>query len=454
MLLAAACGDDGPSKQIDASVIDGPDIDANLGAPVKLTITSNGTGVAGVRVHFQGPDSAVIASATTDANGVASSPVPAGGYVTANNPFAGVPGGTFADLKTFSGVQPGDELVLKDDFGGAGVDLDITAAVDSGGTVTGYRFSSPCDDSQHAQNPPTTPSYSMSLDSRCVPNTDLIVASHDTNDAVVRYHYAANVSTSGGTADLTASTVYVSSNTKTYTFNNMPANSDLEFGVEMHSNKGRVITFDAGGTGTAVAVSLKVTGFTGALELVFGGYPTMYGVNGIAQWAPFATAAFTVDAGALALRAATSGASFDVATKRAQWTEATAGVAPDFAVAELEIYRATGSLYVYWDVIAEAGAEGRVQYPTLPVEGGVDYNVLAGDMTETNVTVGKVPGGWNGIRAKFFALDGPADLAGGANAGTLVFQNIDDAAQLLAPMQVVSTHKRNVLAASKIRRRR
>ncbi len=457
ILLSAACGDDGPTKQIDAGdSIDSQNVDADLGAAVKLTITSNGTGLAGVRVHFQGPDSAVIASVMTDTNGVASSKVPAGGFVTAVNPFAGAPGGSSAQLKTFSGVQPGDELILTEDYGGAGLDLAITAPVDASGTVTGYRFTSPCDDSESADLPPVTPSYSMPLDSRCVPTTDLLVASHNVNDEIVNFLFAPNVTTSGGTANLTSMSLNTAATTKTYTFNNMPTDTELGLGVELYSTKGKIIDFEGGGIGTAVEQPFKIPGFTGAVEVVFGVYATMYGMVGIADWAPFSATAYTVDAGARALRAATSGATFDKTAKRVSWTEAATGVAGDFVVAETEIYRATGSLYIYWEVIAEADAP-EVQYPTLPVE-SIDYNVQSTDTTDTFVTVGKVPGGWNAIREKFFAIDGPLDLGNGSTTGSLTFQGIGDADQLFAPMQrlrnIVSPAKRNPLAAAWKSRRR
>jgi len=84
-------GDDGGVNQLaDAPVFDAPDVDAQTSGVVTLTITSGTAGVADVKVYFQNADSSVVAVAMTDANGVASATMEAGGYVTAIDPFAAV----------------------------------------------------------------------------------------------------------------------------------------------------------------------------------------------------------------------------------------------------------------------------------------------------------------------------------------------------------------------------
>jgi hypothetical protein len=71
VLLAAACGDDGGGTTSDAGTDTGAIEAAPDDTPVTLTITSNGTAIPGVRVHFQNADFSLITSADTDAAGVA-----------------------------------------------------------------------------------------------------------------------------------------------------------------------------------------------------------------------------------------------------------------------------------------------------------------------------------------------------------------------------------------------
>src|SRR5712671_11474 len=87
-LLLAACGGDPIHHLADAPPPpDAPPPDGPVSGVVTLTVTLNGNPQTGVRVLFQNADSSLVASATTDASGVAMATMVAGGSVTAINPF-------------------------------------------------------------------------------------------------------------------------------------------------------------------------------------------------------------------------------------------------------------------------------------------------------------------------------------------------------------------------------
>ncbi len=450
---AMACGDDGPSNpKTDAGDGSGS-ADAETGdpTPVKLTITLEGAGVSGIKVHFQRADSSLYATVMTDASGVASSPMPSGGFVTAVNPYS-EPGDNFSKLYTYSSVQPGDELLLKESYGDAGDQLLITAPIDSSASVTDYLFTSPCDSSIEPEAGNTTnTTYSMFLDSRCGATTDILIASLDASEEIVKYTYAANQSTTGGTLDLSGATL-TTPVTKSYTYTNIPT-TGMGVGIEtqLSSAKGRLLEREAGGDGTSVTAQIKQAAFPGAFEAIgaFTGAP--YGMHGMFDWGTFSSDPFTTDVGARLLKEATSAVTFDIAYKTATWSVATTGVTADFVATDVYRSDSTGDNYVEWSMVGPYTG-GSVQFPTLPPD-TTDYNFKATDVIDdVEVNMGKVPGGWDGIREKFFGLDGPEDLVDTAAAGSITFQFASNNGEGLR-RRPTSTKRKQPAAAWKIRRR-
>lgn len=426
IVAAAACGDDGGKQTVDAGPDPDADIDAPVtGDPVTLTVTLDGSPVAGVRVHFQNPDSSLIASAMTDAAGVASSPMPNGGFVTAVNPFAD-PGVPFVDLFTYSDVEPGDDLKLAEFFGGNGIDLTFTLPADNTAGVDAYIVSTPCGDSST-----TTNSLTLAVDSRCSTTTDVVVVSVDVNNEAVGWFYASNVASASGTIDLTAST-YTAATSKTFTFDNIPAAlGGINFRDGYFSGNGRVVEFLGAGDGTSVTQTLKVSPFANATEAIFASGTSAWSEHRFADWGPFSAATHTVDVGARLLRDATAGVSWDAATHQAGWTLAATGEVPEVTEAYMECYRQS-SLYIYWTIVGAYDGTS-IEYPVLPVE-GTDYNCAAADTAELYVSLGKFPGGWDAIRENFFAIDGTEGLVS-ATPGSATIQEIGPAGGLFAPLR-------------------
>src|SRR5580693_1936798 len=117
VLIVAACGDSGVRHSSDAPATfgDAPGIgDAPIApTPVVVTVTYDGSGVAGLSAIFTNADGSPVTTLLTDATGTASQLLGAGGYVTVVDPFPIEPSFIApSNLYTWAGVNPGDHLVL------------------------------------------------------------------------------------------------------------------------------------------------------------------------------------------------------------------------------------------------------------------------------------------------------------------------------------------------------
>jgi hypothetical protein len=413
--------------------IDGQDIDAALPAAVKVTVTgAGGLKQAGVRVHFQNPDSTLVSSADTDANGVASAVMPLGGYVTAVDPFPQTPAGvgTYVELRTFAGVHAGDDLILTLDEGGQTTDVTVTTPLDATSGVASYLVLSPCDtQSVDAPTDASNPQVTLGLYGDCLTSTDIVIASLDGGGEIVHWLYATNVAQASNAIDLSAMTLATAPTSKTYTFNNIPvAQGGVGLTQQLASTKGVVVERgEIQLPGTTATNTWTLPAFTGAIDNVMA---TTQMTSGLGQqafldWGPF-SATYTTDVGARLLIEPTTAASFDTTTHQVKWTPDTTGVAPDFALAFASAFRSTGSLQIDWQLSA-AYASGVVQFPTLPIENGKDYNFAATDSTGVDqVILGKVPGGYDLVRERLQSLAGPQDITGVAATGSMTFEQFSD----------------------------
>lgn len=426
VMLFAACGDDSPVRHLDGGMDAPVDTDAPVQEPVKVTVTFGVTPVPGVKVYFQAGDSSLIASAMTDATGVASALMPNGGFVTAVDPFASAPGGPspeYHDLYTFAGVKPGDDLVLDASIG-ATTPQTFTLPIDNDAAVTSYMVSTPCgrgitDSQGSAQQPQIT----IDADLACASMTEIVVASLDANNQVVHWFHVADQAVTGP-IDLTART-YGAPTPKSYTYNNASAVSGVGIQQSFLSQHGTVVTLpgNAFGRGSPFTGTIQTTNIAGTIDMVHSVTATSSeATHQFVDWGPFATT-YSTDVAARMLPDL-DGAGLDTTTHAVRWNEAAAGVTPDFALSFLEVFRARqtpqSNLVWTWSIVAPY-ADAAITFPALPTD-IADFTIGETDEWELRgVALGKVPGGYDAVRANLFNLRGPDSLVtSAAGSVTLV----------------------------------
>ena len=421
VVLLAGCGDDGVRHTPDASPRDGatdsPVADAAPN-PVTLAAVYNGTPVAGVKVYFQNADSSLVLATTTDATGTASAVMQPGGYVTAVNPYA--LGGT-DQLDTFAGVKPGDHLVLKAATGSdVGITMNVTAPSDG---LLNYNVYSPCNNGGTPITPPAVKG-ALGVNEQgqitlfnCGAATDFLVIADD-GATSFDYLYAPNIAvTDQGTADLTAST-YTATTLQTLTYTNLPSAQSLSIEEDVLDPMGLIYTIGNETPAGDPTTTLHVPDFAGSKELL----QTRFDQQAVSfqvlfDWGQLG-AAFTTDVASRALHDFTARPALDPATHTATIAEAATGGAADFSVVAVSATRAQRSWS--WSVIAPYSASG-VTLPTLPTD-VFDFNIAAADSFGVDSWAnGKVPGGYDAVRALALASTSPTDLAlGGSGAASFV----------------------------------
>ena len=421
VLFLVACGDDGVRHTPDAARVDGaPDSPVDAATlPVTLTATYNGQPVAGVHVYFQNADSSVVLATTTDASGTASAVMYAGGYVTAINPY-GAQGQD--DLETFAGVKPGDHLLLRRALvPDTAITVNVSAP-DEG--VPGYSVYSPCNNAGATLAPPAVllatavpVSGQISL-SNCGSATDFLVVASD--GTPTDYLYAANVAVADqGSADLTAGT-YAPLTTRTLTYTNLPSAQSLSIENDVLDPLGLIYI---AGTETPVDqpnATVAIPEFPGESDLLQTTFNNQtYSQQVLFDWGHLG-AAFSTDVGARALQNFTGSPTFDAATHAGSIPlDTAAGGAADFSLFFMTVSRTSAQRTWSWTIAAPYAAT--VTLPTLPTD-VFDYNVGSADSAGVNGWVnGKVPGGYDAVRALLLATSGPEGLAiGSAGAATFV----------------------------------
>jgi hypothetical protein len=412
LLAVAACDEDDPVRHLDGGVDSAVMIDAAAAKPVTLTVTNNGAPTAGVMVHFQDQDSMLIATVMTDAQGKASQLMPNGGYVTAIDAYAAPTATTSHRLTTFAGVKPGDQLVVGDSaFSTAS--MTVTLPVETDPNIVRYEVQTPCGtgyaNSAGSGNVPTT---SLNL-SRCGANTDFLIIPFDNNNNAISFIYEPNVAvTNQGSLDLTGKS-YTATTNRMYTFMNKPAGLATLFVTQyVGSAKGLLFTQTNPTTGVPAIGTVMLPAIANGVSIVEGRAFSQTGSTHLSiDWAPLATTAYTTDFGARMLVDIT-GPLYEASTHKLLWTIGASGVAADYAEVEVRGTRtvaAQDDRFVQWQMIAPYMPDG-VYYPTLPTS-TYDYNWDADDSFDISLlTLGKVPGGYDTVRAKVFTVEGPFDL--------------------------------------------
>ncbi|MEO8700466.1 MAG: hypothetical protein ABI867_10500 [Kofleriaceae bacterium] len=441
-LATAACGDDGGLTPL----ADAPEFtDAGPDAPttglVTLTVTQDGVPREGVRVHFQNPDSTLVATMMTDVNGRASATMGIGGFVTALDPFLIPQGGSGPrDIYTYAGVKPGDQLKLNEGNAAATINFDLVFTPDPNSD----RFSlfAPCLTGQlditntgGSGSGSGGPGGPISL-TGCGTTTDITIIGFEPKSGIPhRALHAANVTlTEGGTLDLTAST-FTDTTSLLYNYESVPANIAV---VNTHSilvtPRGPV--YDQDGLSVAVeagAASLTGTRPTIANTLQVVATTTFGGAHSrqiVIDWGP-PTTPYTLAMGNLLnptilLADYATRPTFAATSHSVSWTADTAGRLADFATAQMFFDRPKVQNW-RWSIAAPltVATATSIAFPVLPT---VDeqLNPVDGDNAFVDgLTTAKVPGGYDAVRADVHSInaDDPNGIVTGP-IGTAVVQEL------------------------------
>jgi hypothetical protein len=427
MLVSLGCGGDPVRHVADAAVNPDsrvvPDASPDAGPqPVTLTITNNGSPMAGITVHFQNADSSVVSSTTTDASGVASAVMVAGGYVTALDPFV-LPftaGLVTPVLDTFAGVKPGDHLVLKR-TNSTGITINVIAPADVNPAASNYWLATSCSLTPFGDvlSPPINGSSSTATGAvslyNCNGTADVLLVTTDINGVPVRYIYKpATTVTNSMTLDLTPD-AYVSTTQRDYTWNNVvEAEGPINFNDFLLTSSGPVYGYTGRTSGNPALATVNMPAFAGALDLVHTSQqPSLISLRDLYQWDAYA-ATYTTDFGAHVMPDFTAPPSLDPATHVVSWTESTTALQPDLVFASVFVSRASDNHTWRWRITAPH-TNASFQFPALPTT-GYDFNMVTGDsVSYDQLDLAKVPGGYDSVRAGLLSSNGPTDFVAGAS---------------------------------------
>jgi len=380
--------------------------DAPAGIPVALTVTRNGAPVPGVHTYFLNADSALVATVDTDAAGTASAAVGAGGSVTALDPFATA--GSVAldgnDLRTFLGVQPGDQLALTQTDSQS---ITFTLKVAATGNATVYDVLTSCG---AASVVPGGGAGGRITLFDCHGAADIVVLASTLNGVVkvpVSALFHPNVAlTQGGTVDLTADT-YRPLTGVTFNDTNAP-NATITISHTLVSAAGRIAPFVTDFTGKpATLEEPTIPGATSIVDTAVG----LTSEHHVVDWGPLA-ATFTLDLNNWLRPDLTAAPSFSAATKLVSWTEGPAGAAPDLTTTTIDVTRSAPARHWHWTVAGPYTA-GALAFPVLPTD-VADWAPAASDrVVVTALTNAKVPGGYAAVRAHVHDVRDPTEFVAG-----------------------------------------
>lgn len=430
LIPLVACGDDG-AIPLDAPT-DTSSIDAPTDAPpnpdtVKLTIREQGEGVEGVDVFFQNPDGSLAAKVATDANGVASATVMTGGYVTVVDPFdaPSLPsvtrGLSFAELQTFAGVKPGDELRLEQAFNFSDALVDVVLPTITNAEI--WEVSTSCGGD-------FITATTGELELFCTGPVDFVVVAYDAASAPLGFFYEPNVLVSdGATIDLSTET-YSAVGNATLAFTNVPAAfNGVEGFAGIFSPNGVSYTAPIDGPFTAGAASFteprpSPANTTAIFTSTFEEATETANEHMAIAWGPAATTtALSYNGTDKFMPSITDEPAFDAATRQLSWTASATTAQPDYVRARIEVVREEPLVAWRWEIVAPY-TNASVTFPVLPTDLAV-YNATATDDSQAlDLEIAKLTGGYDGARETVFAQGGSPPAASGE--GQVVTWDADD----------------------------
>jgi hypothetical protein len=355
--------------------------------PVSISIFEGTAPRAGVRVVFQAADSTVVLETTTGTDGKASAIMEPGGYVTAIDPYPRA--SSTGDVRTIAGVQPGDHLKLDQDIAEEFVEVTLVVPTDAG--AAGYAISTGCE-----YDIPVPAGTSQLRLYDCGAPADLLLYTVDASSVWQKHIFRANPPLAdGATIDLSAETytaipdvaVSYANVPATYTRAAVYASQTMAHGWIPLS---RAFVGLTGATGTASMKVPAIAGGHAGVVTVFDG--ATYTEQVVGEWGALATS-YTFDPSTMFLPEFTGPASLDIPNHAVTWTTAGGAVQPDHVQVNAQLHRPSPAIAWQWEIVAPGATQ--VTFPVLPDS---IYNVKADDFGSFDVTIGKVPGGYDAVR--------------------------------------------------------
>ncbi|MDX2086298.1 MAG: hypothetical protein SFX73_00555 [Kofleriaceae bacterium] len=442
LVTLMACSDPSEQQPVDAPSGDDSQIvtDGPTDRPVTVTVMDEGVGVAGVSVYFQQPDHTVFTKVVTNASGVAATVVAGGGAVTVVDPFANntLAGAPSHSLRTYLGVQPGDELLVVGDDDGENATVTVTIPA-----IKDFAFAN-LESSCGGTTLEALTGTQVELYG-CDGMADLVVVAYDELSNPLGYLYKANVAiTDQGTVNLGSET-YTAVPNASFSYASIPAAFGNVFGTNtLVSPRGTIFATTSGSSLTAGAASVTkrrplVTSTTSVQQLGFDSASPTMSAHTVFHWQP-AAAAHAFDGTGKFLPDFTAAPSYTAATRQVSWTSS-GGVPPDLTFVSIDAVRNSAeTMFWQWKLIAPYTAT-TLTLPALPTE-IAQYVPLATDSVElVELGAAKLPGGYAAARPLYFAnLDGPP-ITGTSGTISLVSYSEPNTVRTTGPTKVKAAIK-------------
>ncbi|HEX4453870.1 MAG TPA: hypothetical protein VH143_23560 [Kofleriaceae bacterium] len=394
-VIVFACSDSG-TQSIDAPARSpdsgSPPLDVNA---VTVTITSHGAGLAGVKAYFTTADNATTTMRETDATGMTGYDLGSGGYVTVVDAFGKGSDGHHS-LQTWAGVMPRDQLVLDDP---AGANTNFSYEIDT--VASGYEYDATtlCSDGVpgNGQLFVTTGSASAQGASTTACSTpDVYISVEDMGSNLLAGLWVPAANVGSGSIDLTADP-FVKFVPATYSYTNLPANSQTRFDVEQVNATGTIFTGGLPtptlGPGTASANVPQAPLFPNMTSLVDTVIITPSDQHDIQTWSQTATTSYSLDVSNVLLPEIMATPTFDYGSGVLAWT-AGSGAVPDAVFAQLVFVN--DPMVDSWELVAPYGSNA-LQFPTIP-----GIAPASTDTLQTLVQLMKVFDGYDSFRARYY----------------------------------------------------
>ena len=405
LFLLAACGG-GTHHTTDAGPVDAladslPTSSDAAATSVRLHVTSQGQPVANVATVFLTADGRQVAAVATDASGTAAALLDAGGSVTAIlHVGAGVD-----DLRTFTGVQPGDALELDLAPAGPQTGANITMSAPTNASAYDYSLFSSCGDRTGSLDG----SFSF-VPLGCGATADFVVTANNDVEQPMAFLVALGVSLSGSPAIAGS---YTAPHDPAFGYSGVPS---VVQSVEVHavlrgSGGGSMFAADDtepvnGGSLTVHAAMPDATGLGLMMQVSSQLFPISNeaGQQGIHEIVA-ADQPYDLNLTTAMLPRYVAAPAFDVSTRSIAWGEAPGGTAADLVRARIHAYRddiPSGRAWS-WEIVAAKNGTN-VTFPMLPDVDGFSFVPIATDsVTIDELTTESLPGGYAANRTNAFA---------------------------------------------------